>query len=224
MSTRQSKIDLDGHYEVSTEELALKLGCTAEWVRQLGDKGALNIIRKTGRQRYFDLFESITTYITYIRDERTQDSLTDEQIKLADLKYKTARAGKMELELAEFKSQMHRAEDIEAVVGDMVARIRAAILSLPGRLAVDTAEASTAMETSAIIKKAVDDLLNELADYRYKKEDYKRLVAEREKWLTVKEQAEQAKTQSRTRKTSNTSKKPASKSKTSPKASKRLKT
>ena len=206
MKNKQTNIDLNGHYEVSTEELAVKLGCTAEWVRQLGDKGALNIVKKVGRQRYFDLFDSITTYISYIRDERTQDSLTDEQIKLQDLRYKTARAGKMELELAEFQGQMHRAEDVEAVVGDMIARIRGAILSLPGRLAVDTAEASTAMEASAIIKKAVDDLLNEIAEYKYKTEDYKRLVAEREKWLTIKEQTEQAKTSKKQANTSKASK------------------
>jgi hypothetical protein len=207
-------IDIYKENLITTRELANLVNRSSERIRQYEDEGVLTSVTKSGK-KYFDLAPSVTAIINYIENKDTSaDGLTDEQIKLADLKYKTARAGKMELELAEFTGQMHRSEDVATVVGDMVARIRGAILSLPGRLAVDTAEAKTAMEASSIIKKAVDDILNEIAEYKYKPEDYKKLVAEREKWLTIKEQTEQAKT----------SRRPSSTSAESSKASKRQKT
>ncbi len=186
--------------------------------------------------RRYPLIRTVQEYVDYLQDKanRRSDAVTDDpltlaQMSLADLRWKSARAGKAELELAELQGQMHRAEDIETVVNDMVARIRSAILALPGRLAVDTAEARTAQETAAIIKKAVDDLLNETAEYKYNATDYKRLVSEREKWLSVKE-AETAKKEAEKKKPTTTgkaktaSKRPATSSKASEKVSKPRKT
>ena len=85
---------------------------------------------------------------------------------------------------------MHRAEDVAAVVSDMIARLRAGVMALPGQLAVDCAEARTPLEASAVIKKGVDTFLNETASIRYDENDYRRLVKEREKWITVKEEPE----------------------------------
>lgn len=216
---------------ISTRALAILLNLTSERVRQLEDEGTLISITKSGK-KYFDLTPNIQSYIQHLKAKAKDkgdvqaDELTAAQIQMADLRYKTARAGKMELELAELEGQMHRAEDIEIIIGDMVARLRAAILSLPGRLAVDTAEAKTPMEASAIIKRAVDDLLNDTAAYKYNAADFKKLVSEREKWLSVKE-AESAKKELKTEK--KTAKKAASKraatsSKNSGKASKPRKT
>ena len=184
------KIDPGKIYEVSTETLAAAFDVSPEWIRQLGDSGTLEIIRKNGRNRVYDLFPSIRAYCNFLRDQSKPQSTAPElaiAMAEADLRYKEARAGKIELELAELKGQMHRAEDVEKVVSDMVAKLRAAILALPGRLAVDAAEATTAREASAIIKAAVDELLNETAEYKYDPAEYRKLVTEREKWISVKE-------------------------------------
>lgn len=194
----ENNIDPKKTYEVTSETLAYAFDVSSEWIRQLGDEGTLEIIRKDNRTRIFDLFPAIRAYSKYQRDYNQNKTQTTEEMTIAkdaaDLRYKEARAGKMELELSELKGQMHRAEDVEIVVSDMVAKLRAAVLALPGRLAVDTAGARTPKESSAIIKAAVDELLNETAEYRYNPADYRKLVTEREKWISVKE-AETAKEQ-----------------------------
>ena len=181
----------DIHEETLITSLALGevLSITDERVRQLEDKGILTSTMK-GRKKYFDLIPSVGAYIEFIKGTTAPDLAI--AMAQADLRYKEARAGKMELELSELKGQMHRAEDVETVVSDMVANLRAAVLALPGRLAVDTADAKSAKETSAIIKAAVDEVLNETARYRYDAAEYRKLVTEREKWISVKE-AESAK-------------------------------
>lgn len=166
------------------------IGVTDERVRQLEDKGILTsvILPGQGHKKMFDLAPNVKAYVEYIKKGVTPNTSTmAEAMQAADLRYKEARAGKIELELAELKGQMHRAEDVEKVVSDMIAKLRAAILALPGRLAVDAAAAATAKEASAIIKIAVDELLNETAGYRYDPAEYRKLVTEREKWINVKE-------------------------------------
>lgn len=187
-----SIISINSENLISSRGLATLVDRSSERIRQYEDEGLITSVTKSGK-KYFDLAPSLPAIVRYIEKENQAqaDILTAEQMQQADLRYKAARAGKMELELAELKGQMHRAEDVEAIVTDMIAQLRAMILALPGRLAVDTANATTPMETSAIIKKAVDELLNEMADYKYKASDYQKLVNEREKWLTVKEQSEQ---------------------------------
>lgn len=177
------------------------IGVTDERVRQLEDKGIITaVVRPDIKKKMFDLAPSVKAYVEFIKKGTTPNTGNmSEAMLAADLRYKEARAGKIELELAELKGQMHRAEDVEKVVSDMVAKLRAAVLALPGRLAVDAAGAKTAKEASAIIKAAVDELLNETADYKYDPAEYRKLVTEREKWINVKEavtaQKEQLKTE-----------------------------
>lgn len=175
---------------ISSLTLGEIIGVTDERVRQLEDKGILSsvILPGQGHKKMFDLAPSVKAYVEYIKKGTTPSTNSmSEAMLVAELRYKEARAGKIELELAELKGQMHRAEDVEKVVSDMVAKLRAAVLALPGRLAVDAAKAATAKEASAVIKTAVDELLNETADYKYDAAEYRKLVTEREKWISVKE-------------------------------------
>jgi hypothetical protein len=180
---------------ITSRALGTLLSLTSERVRQLEDEGVFRSKSKSGK-KYFDLTPSVQAYVQHLKEKiaGSGDALTEEQTALADLRYKTARAGKMELELKELQGTMHRAEDVELITGDVIAKIRAEFLALPGRLAKDTAEAKTAKAASAIIKSAVDEVLNNTAAYRYDENSYKKLVREREKWLSVKE-AEEARQQ-----------------------------
>ena len=55
-----------------------------------------------------------------------------------------------------------------------------ALLSLPGRLAVEVSLCDTAEECSALIKEAIRDVLGELSEYDYDPEKYEALVRERQ--------------------------------------------
>ena len=174
-------IDVHGENLVSSSALATAVGVAAERIGQLTEQGILAPVTTKGRAKMYDLFPSIRTYIEYKAGIKGD---TKKAIDLADLRFKEAKGGKAELELRELKGQMHRAEDVAVIVGDMIARFRAGVLSLSGRCAVDCAEAKTPTETAAIIKAASDELLNELADLKYDPRDYRKLVQEREKWIS----------------------------------------
>ena len=86
------------------------------------------------------------------------------------------------LQLNELEGKMHRSEDVEAVMTDLVYAIRSMLIALPGRLAVDVSSVTSAQEASEVIKKEVYKILNELSEYKYNPEEYARRVREREGW------------------------------------------
>ena len=85
-----------------------------------------------------------------------------------------------EIQLAELEGNMHRAEDVVEVMNALVYAVRSNILSLPGRLAMDVAEAKTANEASAIIRTECNNLLNDLSNYKYNPDEFRRRVKERQ--------------------------------------------
>ena len=148
-------------------------------VKEFGDSGR-NV-------RKYDLIPTVQSYIRFLRDraERRAQGTPEEAAKQAeaDLRYKQARAEKMELEIEELRGQMHRAEDVAVLTNDMVAKIRGGIMAIPGQVAVDCADAQTPTEAAAVVKRAIDEFLNGTAGYKYNEVDYRRLVREREKWV-----------------------------------------
>ena len=159
-------------------------------VDQLVQDGVLTptIVKENGRRvRKYDLIPTVQSYIRFLKDraDRRAQGTPEEAAKQAeaDLRYKEARAEKMELEIQELRGQMHRAEDVAVLTNDMIAKLRGGIMAIPGQVAVDCADARTPTEAAAVVKKAVDDFLNETATYKYTEADYRRLVREREKWV-----------------------------------------
>lgn len=144
-------------------------------------------------EHVYDLWDSARRYIRHLRDRASSKAGDKEQARDAadaDIRYRNAKADKMELELAELRGRMHSSEDVEAIVGDMIARMRAEILSLPGGLAKDVTAARTPAEAAGIIKAAVNDLLNRMSEYRYDNAAFRRKVRQREKWMNEHEETD----------------------------------
>lgn len=207
---------LKGENLISSLALGEICGITDERVRQLEDKGIFESVTKN-RKKMFDLVPSVTAYIEYVKNGTLTASEIMEDIAKQDYRYKKGRADKIELEVEELKGMMHRAEDVESITADMIATLRAGILALPGRLAVDTAEARTPAEASAVIKEAVDDLLNSMARFRYDPAEYRKRVRERAKWAAEDQAAEEPQEE----KPKAAPKKPAAKRTTAKKTTKR---
>ena len=78
---------------------------------------------------------------------------------------------------------MHRSEDVEAVMTDLVYNIRSMLVALPGRLAVDVTGSSRhpprRLRSSA---QRSTRSSTELAGYKYDPEVYARRVRDREGW------------------------------------------
>lgn len=162
-------------------------------IDQLVQDGVIEptIVKVNGRSvRRYDLIPTVTKYIGHLQDKlkgRTDKTITaleyEQQKEEADIRYKVAKAQKIELELKELKGQLHASEDVDRITDDLILNIRAAILALPGKLAVDVAECETPAEASAVIKRSCNDVLNELSKYKYDPKRYKQLVRMREKWM-----------------------------------------
>ena len=86
------------------------------------------------------------------------------------------------MERDELRGKMHRSEDVEAMTSDLVFSIRAMMLALPGRLAIDLADMDKPAEVSERIKGEVYKILEELSKYEYSAEAYRARVRERQGW------------------------------------------
>lgn len=184
---------------VKVEIIAKVFQVTVRRVQQLTQDGIIQTVEiNEGRRklRRYDLIPTIMQYIKYLSDKANgreqKSSVADkEEEKLqAEVDLKRAKANIAKLELDELEGRMHSADDVEAMTTDLVLAVRSALLSLPGQLSVDVAEARTAAEISEIIKKAVNDILDELSRYEYNPDEYRRRVRERQGWLEKIEQDE----------------------------------
>lgn len=182
---------------VKVEIIAKVFQVTVRRVQQLTQEGIIQTveIKKGNRKlRRYDLIPTVMQYIKYLSDKANgreqKSSITDkEEEKLqAEIDLKKAKATIAQLELDELEGRMHSAEDVEAMTTDLVLAVRSALLSMPGQLSVDVSEAQSAAEISELIKRAVNDILDELSRYEYKPEEYRRRVRERQGWLEKIEQ------------------------------------
>ena len=164
---------------VSTSEAASISGLTIRRIQQLIQDGTIPTIEK-GKITLGDLYESL------IRQSRKELSDEDRKIEQAKRKaeatLKASKAQMAKLEADELAGKMHRKEDVENIMADMVFTIRDALMALPGRLAVDAANAKSAAEASDVIRHEVHKIMNELADYEYDPEKFEERVRERMEW------------------------------------------
>ena len=180
-ATKREKLGTDT--EVSVAELAALLGLSADRIYQLIRGGILQTVKR-GRLL---LADSLQRYIATINKE----PVSDEDMKLekvkqtaeATLKHSKAKIAKLEAE--ELEGKMHRSEDVEAMTADLLYAVRGALIALPGRLAVDVAQAQTAAEASEVIRQEVNKVLKEISQYKYDPLKYEEWVRKRMDWDSI---------------------------------------
>ena len=123
-------------------------------VQQLtNDVGSVAV--KLGNANRYDLLPTIQRYIRYLtakangREPSKKDSEIEGRRLEAEADLKRSKADIAALQLSELEGTMHRSEDVEAVMTDLVYNIRSMLVALPGRLAVDVTGAATPAAASA---------------------------------------------------------------------------
>ena len=177
---------------ISTTELAQLFGLSDRRIQQLTADGTIHaeVVAVDGHQvRRYDLIPTVHDYVTSLQNKinnkeenQKNTDLVDEKLQ-EEIRYKKARADKIEMELKELNGQMHRSDDVEKVFKDHAQMIRSMFLALPGMLAVDCADARTPKEVEGIIRSVVFDNLKVLEQYQYDSEEFRMLVKEREQWI-----------------------------------------
>lgn len=177
-SAKREKLGADT--EVSVAELAALLGLSADRIYQLIRGGTLQTVKR-GRLL---LADSLQRYIATINKE----PVSDEDMKLerakqaAEVTLKHSKAKIAKLEADELEGKMHRSEDVAAMTEDLIYAIRGALLALPGRLAVDIVNITSAAEASELIRAEVFKVMQELSQYKYDPQKYEERVRERRDW------------------------------------------
>ena len=176
----EAKLKITDEIDVSSTELATVLGVTVRRVQQLAQDGTLPTVKK-GR---FLLADSVQRFIRFSSaapvDE--EDQKLEKTRRRSEVQIKASKAMVAKLEAEELKGIMHRAEDVAAITEDLVYTIRGALMALPGRLAVDVAACETPAEASNVIRREVNKVMRELADYHYDPKKYEERVRERRDW------------------------------------------
>lgn len=174
---------------VDVKFIAALTGIPERTVRKRVEEGVFHPVENRDRYRKFRLNEVVQDYSEYITNERVRKLSSDGSIDWAkkkteaEARYRMYKADQEALHLSELEGIMHRAEDVKEIVSRLVYATRSALLALPGRVAIDTAEAGTPAETSAIVRHEVYAILEDLSNFEYSEQDYMDLVREREKWM-----------------------------------------
>lgn len=157
--------DLDAPLEEDTEGMTLYTSkVIAQWlclterrVRQLRDEGVI----VEARPGLYELQPTVARYIKYLGGAG-KESLNTERMKLTAEKRKAA---EMDNDLR--RGDLHSTQDIEKGIQTMCLNIRSRFLAMPAKLsptlaAMDGNQAAIFDE----MKKAIDETLEELSDYR----------------------------------------------------------
>lgn len=168
--------------------IAQIFGVSTRRVEQLKAEG---IIKGEGKPTKYDLLPTIMAYIKYLsdkaygREKKEKDASLETQRLEGDARIKQAKAEREELRLKELRGELHKAEDVEAIVTDSALYLRSMLMALPGQLAVNVHNAGSAAECADLIKSAVYGILNNMADYEYDPEKFAERVREREGWKEI---------------------------------------
>jgi len=171
---------------VKTADICAMTGKTNQWIGQLKSQGVLNL-RSTPHGAMYELASTIHSYCTMLENrakEAVEKAMSAEykERNTAEISLKKSKALKAGMEAKELMGKMHRSEDIEYMVTELLFALRGMMLALPGRLAIDCANISDPAEVSERIRKEVCLIMDEMVNYKYDPAKYEELVRERLSW------------------------------------------
>lgn len=172
--------DLTGYED--TKWFANFFHLSYERIRQLSDIGVMPKKRVKG-VNYYPTIKSIQNYIKYLQDitsgkKRTSEELEKEKLE-AEIIYKKSKADLSVLELKQLQAKLLRAEDVQIFTENLAATIKSSLSALPGRLAMDVCNLTTAAEIEEIITDGVNEVLENLSQFEFDIEFYKERIRER---------------------------------------------
>lgn len=152
---------------VPSKTLEALFGVKDRTIRDLADKG---IVARDSHGKYL-FWNSAKGYITALKianaGKTPQKSVDGEEI--LDWEEEKAQHEKIKRQITEIKlqlikGQVHKAEDVEAVMTDMFTKFRSKMTALPSKLAKKL-EGKQRAEIQRILKEEIDNALVELSNY-----------------------------------------------------------
>lgn len=153
---------------VNSAALEKIIGVSDRRIRQLAEE---NIIVRAAKGRY-KLMESITNYILTLKVsiEAAESDTSDGELDLDTEKaiHERVKRHISELKLKTMTGEVHKSEDVERVMTDMLVSIKTKLLSLPAKLAPILVSRNDIDYVREAIMREVLETLNELKEYNAK--------------------------------------------------------
>jgi len=169
-----------------TADICAMTGKSNQWVGQLTSQGTIHK-SNTPHGALYELASTMKGYCALL-ESRADEPEDEEVVKSekerikAETGIKKAKAIVALLEAQELQGKMHRSDDVANMTSDLIDTMRGMLQAMPGRLAVDTAAASSASEASTLIRREVHRIMKEIASYQYDPRKYEERVRERRSW------------------------------------------
>lgn len=161
------KIDDISAVTVSSKVLAEIAGMGERQVRNLADEG---IFVRNSHGRYL-LMKSLKNYILNLKIAKAGEKVASDfekgELDLDNEKAKHEHLKSMitEIRLQLIRGQVHKSEDVGAVITNMFTKFRSKMMAVPYKLAPKL-EGKSRNETADILKEEINFALSELADYK----------------------------------------------------------
>lgn len=160
---------MDEIIEVSEKELAEYLGLSGRRIRQLYKEGVV-FKRKGGK---YDLKKSVLEYIKFLRGSDKDENF--EKVKLANevekLSHERLKKRKTEIQVMAIEKKMHAQEDVEYFWNTMVLAAKSKLTAIPVKCAPVLVGIENRKEIQAILKREINEALNEISEYDVNKFD-----------------------------------------------------
>ena len=143
------------------KELAKVIGLSERHLQRLSQEG---IIKKNDKGKYL-LYESIRSYINYLKEiESTPQQLQEEKLK-NEIDYLKTRDRKENIKIKILEGDLHEADDVKKVMNNVIGGFKGQLRSLPYKLAPLVIGIDNLGELQEIISDNVNLVLTELAEY-----------------------------------------------------------
>lgn len=150
---------------VSPAVMADIIGVTDRRVRGLAEEG---ILIRAAKGRY-KLVESLKNYILALKVAKNSDmQMPDSEMLDLDTekaKHEVIKIQMSELKLRVMEGNLHKSEDVRAVMSDMLAAFRSRLTNHPAKTAPVLAGMYDPSEIQTYLEKEMEDALKELRDY-----------------------------------------------------------
>lgn len=155
--------NLDG-LVVTSGVIAKMFGLSTRRIRQLAEEGIIDKLKNGS----YELIPTVQKYILHLKtaaEVTKSDVIEKEDYWLEKTLHERTKREIAELELAKMRGTMHKAEDVEAVMTDMLGRMRAKLLAMPSKMAPMLIARNEISVIQDMLEEEIFNILKELSDY-----------------------------------------------------------
>ena len=143
------------------KELAKVIGLSERHLQRLSQEG---IIKKNDKGKYL-LYESIRSYINYLKEiESTPQQLQEEKLK-NEIEYLKTRDRKENIKIKMLEADLHEASDVKRVMNNIISGFKGQLQTIPYKLAPLVIGIDNLGEIQEIITNNINSVLLELSEY-----------------------------------------------------------